>query len=95
MTTTNSSSVFASTLPWHGTSEVLSADRPFRLVRTGHLGNWRNTLSLCVDIFELRAWRRTSLLDAFLLAAYVAAVAQPVVYGTLGTSIVSLMTPVK
>lgn len=31
----------------------------------------------------------------FLLAAYVAIVMEPVVYGSLGSSIVALMTPVK
>ena len=60
-----------------------------------HGRNVRDTLSLFVDIFELRAWARVNPVEGFLLAAYAALIAQPVVYGTLGTSIVSLMTPVK
>jgi hypothetical protein len=56
---------------------------------------WRNVLSLAVDILGLRAWRDMDPVAGFMLAAYVAAVAQPFVYGGLGTSIVALMTPVK
>jgi len=47
------------------------------------------------DIFELRFWRRADPIASFLLAAYVAAMAQPLVYGSLGASVVALMTPVK
>lgn len=55
----------------------------------------RGSLSLLVDVFELRAWTRMSLVEGFLLAAYAAAMAQPIVYGTMGRSVVALMTPVK
>jgi hypothetical protein len=56
---------------------------------------WHDALSLTVDILGLRAWRDMDPVGGFMLAAYVAAVAQPFVYGGLGTSIVALMTPVK
>jgi hypothetical protein len=56
---------------------------------------WCDVLSLTVDILDLRSWRNMDPVAGFLLAAYVAVVAQPLVYGGLGTSIVALMTPVK
>jgi hypothetical protein len=56
---------------------------------------WRDVLSLAADILELRGWRTADPLSGFMLAAYVAAIAQPLVYGSLGTNIVALMTPVK
>jgi hypothetical protein len=52
-------------------------------------------VSCCVDVLELRSWRSPDLLAGLLLAAYIAIVAQPLVYGTTGMSIVALMTPVK
>ena len=52
-------------------------------------------LSFTVDILDLRAWRDMDPVAGFMLAAYVAAVAQPLVYGGLGSSIVALMTPVR
>jgi hypothetical protein len=56
---------------------------------------WRDILSLVVDILDLRAWSDADPVAGFMLAAYIAAVAQPLVYGALGNSIVALMTPVK
>jgi hypothetical protein len=56
---------------------------------------WRDVLSLTADILDLRAWRDLDPVAGFMLAGFVAAVAQPLVYGSLGTSIVALMTPVK
>ncbi len=56
---------------------------------------WRDIVSLAVDILDLRAWRDRDPEAGFMLAAYVAAVTQPLVYGSLGNSIVALMTPVK
>jgi hypothetical protein len=55
----------------------------------------RDIMSLAADILDLRAWRRMDPVSGFILAAYVAAVGQPLVYGGLGGSIVALMTPVK
>jgi hypothetical protein len=52
-------------------------------------------LSLVADIFDLRAWRKMDPLACFMLAGYTAAVAQPLVYGSLGSSIVALMMPTK
>lgn len=56
---------------------------------------WSDVLSLTVDILGVRAWREPDPLAGLMLAAYVAVVAQPLVYGSLGTSIVALMTPVR
>jgi len=44
---------------------------------------------------DLRSWRDLARVAGLMLAAFVAVVAQPLVYGGLGTSIVALMTPVK
>jgi hypothetical protein len=52
-------------------------------------------LSLLVDIFDLRGWRKVDPLACFMLAGYTAAVAQPLVFGSLGNSIVALMMPTK
>jgi hypothetical protein len=52
-------------------------------------------VSCCADVLELRSWRSPDPLAGFLLAAFIAIVAQPLVYGTTGMSIVALMTPVK
>jgi hypothetical protein len=52
-------------------------------------------MSLLADIFDLRAWRKMDPLACFMLAGYTAVVSQPVVYGSLGSSIVALMTPAK
>lgn len=50
---------------------------------------------LAADVLELRAWGRMGAVGYFLLAAYVAVMVEPLVYGSLGTSIVALMMPVK
>jgi hypothetical protein len=52
-------------------------------------------LSLLADIFDLRGWRKMDPLACFMLAGYTAAVAQPMVFGGLGSSIVALMMPTK
>src|ERR1700733_8281638 len=52
-------------------------------------------LSLVADILELRAWRKMDPLACLMLAGYTAVISQPVVYGSLGSSIVALMTPTK
>ena len=56
---------------------------------------WRDIVSLAVDILDLRAWSDGDPVAGFMVAAHVAAVAQLLVYGSLGNSIVALMTPVK
>ncbi len=56
---------------------------------------WRDVMSLIADVLDLRAWGKLNPLEGFMLAAYVAAVGQPLVFGSLGNSIVALMTPVK
>jgi hypothetical protein len=55
----------------------------------------RDILALCADVLELRAWRKMSLTGCFMAAAYAAVLLRPLVYGSLGSSIVALMTPVK
>jgi hypothetical protein len=52
-------------------------------------------LSLAADIFDLRGWRKMDPLACFMLAGYAAVIAQPLVFGSLGSSIVALMTPTK
>jgi hypothetical protein len=52
-------------------------------------------LRLAADVLHLRAWRDMDPLACFLLAAFTAVIAQPVVFGNLGNSIHALMTPVK
>jgi hypothetical protein len=52
-------------------------------------------LSLLADIFDLRGWRKMDPLACFMLAGYTAAVAQPMVFGNLGSTIVALMMPTK
>src|SRR5580704_10398457 len=52
-------------------------------------------LSLLADIFDLRGWRKVDPLACFMLAGYTAAVAQPMVFGNLGSTIVALMMPTK
>lgn len=52
-------------------------------------------LSLVADIFDLRAWRTMDPVASFMLAGYTAVLAQPLVFGSLGSSIVALMTPTK
>jgi hypothetical protein len=85
-----------SALVWSASAEgcsdslVLRAPARKRLKSAG----W-DILSLSADVLELRSWRRMGVGGGFLLAAYVAIIAQPLVYGSLGTSIVALMTPVR
>ncbi|HEY4361941.1 MAG TPA: hypothetical protein VGN17_13270 [Bryobacteraceae bacterium] len=55
----------------------------------------RDFAILLADVFQIREWRGMDPVGCFLLAAYAAVVAQPLVFGTLGSSIVALMTPVK
>jgi hypothetical protein len=52
-------------------------------------------LSLAADILELRAWREMDPIGCFMLAGFAAVLTQPVVFGSLGNSIVALMTPLK
>jgi hypothetical protein len=52
-------------------------------------------MSLLADVFDLRGWRKMDPLACFMLAGYTAAVAQPMVFGGLGRSIVALMMPTK
>jgi len=56
---------------------------------------WRELFCLTADVLDLRGWRDADPIAGVMLAAYVAAIAQPLVYGSLGSSIVGLMTPVK
>jgi hypothetical protein len=93
--TTQTNSVLVKTPRWYGSPEFVLGLSPNRIVSVCPRSACRDAVSLCLDLFELRSWRRTHLWEAFLLAAYVAAIAHPLVYGSLGTSIVSMMTPVK
>jgi hypothetical protein len=52
-------------------------------------------MSLLADVLDLRAWRKMDPLACFMLAGYTAVLAQPLVFGSLGSSIVALMTPTK
>jgi hypothetical protein len=52
-------------------------------------------LSLLADVLHLRAWRQMDPVACFMLAGYTAAVAQPLVFGRLGSTIVALMMPTK
>jgi hypothetical protein len=54
-----------------------------------------DTLSLVADILDLRGWRKMDPLACFMLAGFTAVVAQPLVFGSLGSSIVALMMPTK
>jgi hypothetical protein len=56
---------------------------------------WCDILSLFVDIFCLRAWRDMDPLACVMLAGFTAIIAQPLVFGGLGSSVVALMTPTK
>jgi hypothetical protein len=55
----------------------------------------KSIVSCCADVLDLRPWRFAGPVTWFLLVAYVAIVAQPLVYGHAGPSIVALMTPVR
>jgi hypothetical protein len=52
-------------------------------------------LSVAADVLELRAWKDRDPLAGILMAGFAAICAQPLVYGSMGTSIVALMTPVR
>ena len=52
-------------------------------------------MSLLADIFDLPAWRKMDPLACFMLAGYAAIISQPLVYGSLGNSVVALMMPTK
>lgn len=54
----------------------------------GLIGSW-------ADIFELRSWRKVDPIAYFLLAAFTAMLAQPIVYGPIGLGIVRFVTPVR
>jgi hypothetical protein len=56
---------------------------------------WRDILSLFAEVLDLRAWREMDPVACFMLAGFVAAVAQPLVYGNMGHSFAAFMTPVK
>jgi hypothetical protein len=56
---------------------------------------WCDILSLAADILDLRAWRKIDPLACSMLAGYIAVVAQPLIFGSLGSSIVALMMPTK
>jgi hypothetical protein len=55
----------------------------------------REVLSLAADVLELRAWKRRDPVAGILMAGFAAICAQPLVYGSLGSSMVALMTPVR
>jgi hypothetical protein len=78
---------------WYGFHERYLGRTAARTAR--RKGVWRDVLSFCTDILALRAWRRKDPVACFMLSAYVAIMVQPVLYGSLGQSIVALMTPVK
>lgn len=52
-------------------------------------------LSLLADIFDLPAWRKMDPLACFMLAGYTALISQPLIYGSVGNSIVALMMPTR
>ncbi len=56
---------------------------------------WPDIFKLAADILDLRAWRDMDPLAGFLMAAFTAIVAQPLLYGNLGSCIRALMTPVR
>lgn len=58
-------------------------------------GIFRDFLDNCADILELRSWRKVDPIAYFLLAAFTAVIAQPIVYGPLGLSIVTFVTPAR
>jgi hypothetical protein len=55
----------------------------------------RDVLSLAASILDLRAWRDMDPLACLMLAGYTAVIVQPFIYGSLGGSLVALMTPLK
>jgi hypothetical protein len=72
---------------------ILVASRPAIAAFQGTF--WRDILSLATDVLQIRAWRDMDPIGCYMLAAYTAAIAQPLVYGNLGSSIMALMTPLK
>jgi len=56
---------------------------------------WRKTLQLWANVFDLPSWRDRDPIAYLLLAAFTAIVVEPLVHGSVGTSVVALMTPVK
>src|SRR5580658_2357763 len=76
------------------TGPVILVDAPrTRSVQKGTVCH--DLLSLFADVFDLRGWRKMDPLACFMLAGYTAVIAQPLVFGGLGSSIVALMTPTK
>lgn len=68
----------------------------FPRVRPNKIKNgWTDSFNLCLDSLQIRSFARMDLFDGFMLAAYVAIIAQPLIYGSAGKSLVALMTPVK
>jgi hypothetical protein len=57
--------------------------------------SWSGLLHVAADILDLKGWHHTDPLACFMLAGYVAAIAQPLIFGNLGRGIVALMTPVR
>jgi hypothetical protein len=78
---------------WHSFPERLVPRAARRMVHPKR--GFQDILSLFVDILELGDWHRMDLLGFFLAAAFVAALVEPLAHGSLGNSIVALMTPVK
>jgi len=50
---------------------------------------------VAADVLELRGWKDLDPVAGVLMAGFAAICAQPLIYGSLGTSIVALMTPVR
>jgi hypothetical protein len=56
---------------------------------------WHDICSVAADVLDLRAWRDMDPLACVLMAAFTAIVLQPLVFGSFGNSIRSLMIPVR
>jgi hypothetical protein len=55
----------------------------------------KDAMQTVAAIFELGAWRKPDPIALFLAAAFVAILVQPLAYRGLGSSLVSLMMPVR
>ena|SRR5579863_3085325 len=72
---------------------ILVASPRTKAVRNGTI--WRDILSVAAEVLELRAWRAMDPVACFMLAGYVAVIAQPLVYGNVAHTFAAFMTPVK
>jgi hypothetical protein len=78
-----------------GGQTVLDSCPPTSARFSGAGGRLRLAWAVLSDVFGFPAFARMALIEAFLLAAYVATIAQPLIYGSVTKSFVALMTPVR